>query len=89
MTIDKKPTSDKRVAEIEAFASVVRAAGARLAPAARDAERIRRIAEELGAGVPAVKKWYYAQNAPRGSAARVLLREIEALGVIFDGAKIK
>ena len=88
MTTDKKPTSAARLAEIEAFSAVVRAAGARLAPAARDAERIRRIAEELGAGVPAVKKWFYGQNAPRGGAARALLRDIEALGIVFDGAAI-
>lgn len=77
-----KSVSAKRKAEIEAFSVAVRAAGERLAPSARDAERIRLLARELQAGAPAVKKWWYAQNAPRGAAAVAILRELDFVGVI-------
>ena len=75
-----KPISTKRKGEIEAFSAAVRAAGERLAPCARDAERIRLLAQELQAGAPAVKKWWYAQNAPRGAAAAAILRELDFVG---------
>lgn len=74
-----KPVSDTRRHEIEAFSEVVRAAAAKLAPEARDAERIRRLAEHLNAGPPAVKKWFYAQNCPRGGAASAILRLLEQI----------
>ncbi|MBF0268788.1 MAG: hypothetical protein HQL44_09355 [Alphaproteobacteria bacterium] len=74
-----KPVSDTRRHEIEAFSEVVRAAAAQLAPEARDAERIRRLAEHLDAGLPAVKKWFYAQNCPRGGAASAILRLLEQI----------
>lgn len=83
-----KNASEKRTAEIAEFSAVVRAAGERLAPKARDAERIRRLADELGAGIPAVKKWFYAQNAPRGASAGMILRELEILGVVIDANEI-
>ena len=83
-----KPVSATRAQEIAQFSAAVRAAGARLAPRASDAERIRVLADELGAGAPSVKKWWYGQNAPRGAAAAILLREIECIGVEIDAAEI-
>jgi hypothetical protein len=77
-----KSISANRKAEINTFSAAVRATGERLAPCARDAERIRLLARELQAGVPAVKKWWYAQNAPRGAAAAAILRELDFVGVI-------
>jgi hypothetical protein len=75
-----KAVSAKRRAEIDAFTVAVRAAGERVAPQAKDAERIRLLAQELQAGTPAVKKWWYGQNAPRGAAATAILRELDFIG---------
>lgn len=72
-----KTVSDARKLDIAYFSSAVRAAGERLVPHGSDAERIRRLAEELRAGVPAVKKWFYGQNAPRGCAAQAILALLE------------
>ncbi len=84
-----KPVSAKRKAEIDAFSVAVRAAGERLGPQARDAERIRLLARELQTGTPAVKKWWYGQNAPRGAAATAILRELEFIGVgVIDANEI-
>ncbi|MBI5121956.1 MAG: hypothetical protein HZA67_13220 [Rhodospirillales bacterium] len=88
-----KPVSDARRHEIEAFSEVVRAAAAKLAPEARDAERIRKLAEHLNAGPPAVKKWFYAQNCPRGGAASAILRLLEQISapetdLAFDANEI-
>ncbi|CAA6603767.1 hypothetical protein MTBLM1_130019 [Rhodospirillaceae bacterium LM-1] len=88
-----KPVSDARRQEIEAFSEAVRAAAARLAPQARDAERIRRLAEHLKAGPPAVKKWFYAQNCPRGGAASAISRLLEQItgpesDLTFDASEI-
>lgn len=84
-----KPISDQRTQEIAAFSEAVRAAGQRLAPHAKDALRIRLLAAELGAGEPAVKKWWYGQNAPRGGSAKAILRELELIGIEFDATEIE
>jgi hypothetical protein len=84
-----KPVSTKRKVEIEAFSVAVHAAGERLAPQAKDAERIRLLARELQTGTPAVKKWWYGQNAPRGAAATAILRELDFIGQgVIDANKI-
>ena len=84
-----KPVSAKRKAEIEAFSTAARAAGERLAPRAKDAERIRLLARELQTGTPAIKKWWYGQNAPRGAAATAILRELEFIGLgVIDANEI-
>lgn len=71
-----KPVSDARAKEIADFSAVLRAVGTQLAPQASDAERIRLLAELLEAGEPAVKKWWYQQNAPRGGAGKSILRQL-------------
>ena len=71
-----KPISDTRAKEIAEFAEAVRQAGTQLLPHGKDAERIRFLADALGAGAPAVKKWWYGQNAPRGGAANSILRQL-------------
>lgn len=84
-----KPVSAKRRTEIDAFTVAVRAAGERLAPQAKDAERIRLLAQELRTGTPAVKKWWYGQNAPRGAAATAILRELDFIGqAVIDANEI-
>jgi len=79
-----KPISDTRIKEIAAFSAILRSVGAALVPQGSDAERIRLLAELLEAGEPAVKKWWYAQNAPRGGAARSILRQLRTMD--FAGA---
>lgn len=84
-----KPVSAGRKAEIQTFSAAVREAGQRFAPRAKDAERIRLLARELQTGTPAVKKWWYRQNAPRGAAAPAILRELEFVGLgIIDANDI-
>lgn len=76
-----KPVSDVRKLDIAYFSTIVRRAGARLVPQGSDAERIRQVAAYLDASVPTVKTWWYAQNCPRGGAAKVILRELEKLSL--------
>ena len=74
-----KPESTLRQLDIAFFQTAVRRAGFTLLPKGSDAERIRRVAEYLGASTPATKTWWYGQNAPRGASARALLAQLEAL----------
>lgn len=88
-----KNVSAERRKEIENFSAAVQAAARRLVPGqASDAERIRRVAEHLGAGSSAVKKWFYGQHSPRGGAAKALLQLIEQVGSqdddVIDASKI-
>lgn len=75
----KPEVSTLRQLDIAYFSTAVQQAGCLLVPEGSDAERIRRVAEYLGATVPAAKKWWYGQNAPRGASARALLAQLEAL----------
>lgn len=75
-----KKVSNARKLDIAYFSTAVRAAGERLVPNGSDAERIRRLAEELNAGAPTVKKWFYGQNAPRGAGVEPLLDIISRIG---------
>jgi len=85
-----KLVSDKRKLEISVFSSVVRAAGQKLIPNEgdddrRDADRIRAIADYLGIAnpsghpSPAVKKWWYGQNAPARPAAKLIVDKLEQI----------
>lgn len=86
-----KAISEARARDIAEFSAVLRAAGARLIPNGADAERIRVLAELLEAGEPAVKKWWYAQNAPRGGAAKSILKQLRTFdfpGALPEGCEI-
>ena len=74
-----KSKDPKRLADIQAFSSAVRKAGKILDPKGVDAAQIRALANYLGAGEPAVKKWWYGQNAPSGWAAAVILEKLKNL----------
>jgi len=78
-----KPISDARTKEIAEFSATLRSVGSQF-EVESDAERIRLLAELLEAGEPAVKKWWYAQNAPRGGAARSILKQLRTFK--FAGA---
>ena len=71
-----KTISEERALEISQFSEILRKVGMEMFPKAKDAERIRNMAELLFAGEPAVKKWWYGQNAPRGGAAQAILRQL-------------
>ena len=75
-----KRVSDARAKEIAEFSAILRDTAMGFV-AESDAERIRIMAELLEAGEPAVKKWWYGQNAPRGGAARAILRQLEAINL--------
>jgi hypothetical protein len=80
-----KEISDTRKAEIASFSKAVRAAGTKLAPHGKDAERIRALARHLQAGEAAVKKWWYEQGAPRGGSAVAILAQLARLISTQDG----
>ena len=85
-------TSDDRQLEINEFSAALQAAGIRLAPKAKDAEKIRLVADALGMSPATLKRWWYALNCPRGVAAKALRQMIEQVGSqdddVIDASKI-